>query len=1529
MEANDLVSIASFGVPSHRNTPSQWAFQIPFAFWLIDAARPRVFVQLGTRALDSYFAFCQAVHRSTLGTRCLAVDTGRDDESSTSVREILDRSLFDRINLEYQAFSTLLETTSEETRVGFPDGTVDLLHFHGQPGRDPTAREFEAWLPKMSERGLVLLDNTAVGRGEPGSGRLVRELAARFPTFEFSHGNGLAIIAVGGCIPEKLQRLLMSDESDPIRKEARNLYAMLGQALVDSLVRQERERVGKNVENEIGELRTQLLDAKQAQASLRAEKTKLGVELKQTQQKIRTLLEDNVDLGKKKANLLNQLKEIEGSLGWMLVQKIRTIQAKVLREGTIRGRCWYLFSRFIKTASKSGLNVAVSKTFDKVAGKLYKSLGRNHGSSTAFLARVFPAKVAGDRFQELPWRYLGNRTRSSSRGRGYFKLLLVSHSACRTGAPLCLLRLAEELSRLPDFECWIVLQQGGELEDSFARLAPTLDIERLVEQGVSLHDIPDLIASTFHDFSSRGIAVCNTLATNAFHEALAERKVPVLSWLHELPTFIESLGGFPAIERIKAASRKIMVPAEVVRGALISKFSIDPDCIRTVYNGQDPKTRGMVRETVRLQVRHELGLPADALIVLGCGTVDLRKGADLFVNLTRKLLGDPLAEGLATKTWFIWVGHCFDGAFLRWLLHDIGIGELDDRIRYIGPRENTAPYFLAADVFGLTSREDPCPLVNFEAMESGLAVVAFLGAGGAPEVLGGGGISVPYLDVDAMSQAVLALLADPVRREEMGRRGQNLIRERFTWSRFMDEFLDILKTDFQYRPARSLKVSVIVPNYRHEPYLEERLRSIFRQTLKPHEIIFLDDASPDESVEVARRLAAEAPVPMRIVVNEQNSGSTFRQWMKGLSLASGDLVWLAESDDSCHPEFLERLVPEFYDPDVALAYCQSALIGPRRERWSDDFLGHTDDISKSRWRSRYSVSGIVEAEEALSQKNTIPNASAVVFRRPQCLDFVQELEKLRFAGDWLFYAMLIRSGKIVYLPEVLNEYRRHEQTVTHQSIRGETHAQETLLVKARIFETFNVPANAIAQSLGRSVLEYNQLSERSDLRRPTLTANPHLATVLSRIRSTLQKGRASDDALKILLVVRDMVPGAESLANIHLANALAREHLVFLCNAQPSKCHLNLVQQLEDRVILLEGTLGETAWSLDIDGLAEGGRAHSGRRGQILEELIRFHRIDVIHSRSWWADRLVLGLDRELKLPWLIHLDGCDHPLIHQERADPGSARVAADLVSSARGIFYEHQCEKDLLDQRTDLSLNRLIRVSRGFDPQCLVRSEDQSAQHQYESFRFLLIQSGLAGDREAKDAIEAVRVVNALLANDGASRQAHLVLFADGSAAGSIEAVLSFDDQVELHREPINPIAALTQCDAILIPHDSTKGETTSLVIAALAFGRPVLTLEHGAFHEMIASEGRHAGILLPNQGESKADLDQLVAAMRTYLIKPKLYDSHRQTAVSIFNERYAIDRIAATCTEAYIEACNVLAFPRVALPYETPTIPSRRLA
>jgi glycosyltransferase involved in cell wall biosynthesis len=435
------------------------------------------------------------------------------------------------------------------------------------------------------------------------------------------------------------------------------------------------------------------------------------------------------------------------------------------------------------------------------------------------------------------------------------------------------------------------------------------------------------------------------------------------------------------------------------------------------------------------------------------------------------------------------------------------------------------------------------------------------------------------------------------------------------------------------RHSRVRKVSVIVPNYNHAPYLEERLRSIFAQTYPPHEVIFLDDASSDESVAVARRLAPESPAPFRIAVNASNSGGTFRQWLKGIGLASGDLVWIAESDDTCRPGLLERLVPHFDDPEVMLAYCQSSRIGPDGRRYAADYLDATEDLSPVRWRYPYCVPGSEEVERALSQRNTIPNASAVVFRKPAEIEERADLESLRLGGDWLFYAMRIRRGKIAYVPEPLNGHRHHDRTVRSGFERAVELFEEQLRVKARIFETFPVTATAISGSMARGFAEYAERMEGLGPL-PAMTEHLRLRPHIDRLRAIF-RARVNDRlGQRILVVLSGVTCDAEQSEAIGLANEHAGRCPVFLCNALPSVLDPSAASRIDERVILLEGTLGLLPWSCDghprLDPRA--GAAMSRRRADVVRELVRFHRIGAIHSQGPWADHLlgVAGVDREI-----------------------------------------------------------------------------------------------------------------------------------------------------------------------------------------------------------------------------------------------------------------------------------------------------------
>ncbi len=223
------------------------------------------------------------------------------------------------------------------------------------------------------------------------------------------------------------------------------------------------------------------------------------------------------------------------------------------------------------------------------------------------------------------------------------------------------------------------------------------------------------------------------------------------------------------------------------------------------------------------------------------------------------------------------------------------------------------------------------------------------------------------------------------------------------------------------------KVSVVVPNYNHARYLSRRLDSILNQTFTDFEVIILDDASTDESRDVIAPYLKDHRVVFH--PNTKNSGSPFIQWNRGVEMARGEYVWLAESDDLAKPLFLETLVRILdRNPAVGIAYCQSSCIGP-----NDESLGTlefwTEDLDPVRWKSDYVNDGRGECEKYLVFKNTVPNASAVLFRKAIYQMGGGAPENMRLCGDWLTWVRMLLRANIAYTSKVLNEYRRHPQSV--------------------------------------------------------------------------------------------------------------------------------------------------------------------------------------------------------------------------------------------------------------------------------------------------------------------------------------------------------------------------------------------------------------------------------------------------------------------------------------------------------------------
>lgn len=229
-------------------------------------------------------------------------------------------------------------------------------------------------------------------------------------------------------------------------------------------------------------------------------------------------------------------------------------------------------------------------------------------------------------------------------------------------------------------------------------------------------------------------------------------------------------------------------------------------------------------------------------------------------------------------------------------------------------------------------------------------------------------------------------------------------------------------------------VSVIIPNYNHAPFLKQRIDSVLGQNWQDFEVIILDDCSTDYSREVIESYRGN-PKIKSIIYNNQNSGSPFKQWQKGIELSEGKLIWIAESDDYANEALLNTLVQPFiHEPLLILSYCQSVIVDESSKPVR--LLDWADALDELKWKQDYIESTSVELENYLSFRNTIPNASAVLFRKPSNVLLLEESTKMKMLGDWLFWRKLLsQEGKVAFFCAPLNFFRLHSQTTRNATTK--------------------------------------------------------------------------------------------------------------------------------------------------------------------------------------------------------------------------------------------------------------------------------------------------------------------------------------------------------------------------------------------------------------------------------------------------------------------------------------------------------------
>ena len=222
-------------------------------------------------------------------------------------------------------------------------------------------------------------------------------------------------------------------------------------------------------------------------------------------------------------------------------------------------------------------------------------------------------------------------------------------------------------------------------------------------------------------------------------------------------------------------------------------------------------------------------------------------------------------------------------------------------------------------------------------------------------------------------------------------------------------------------------VSVIVPNYCHAPYLRERIDSILNQTFPNFELILLDDCSNDNSKEILLSYK-DHPKVSHVILNEQNTGNTFLQWEKGVALAKGKYIWIAESDDYADETFLESVMPAFIlHEDCVLVRTGSYLVNEKDRVLLSDWDEWSED------QKIHYYKGTDYIRHNMLHFNYVYNASMVVFRKDVFETIKKTYQKYRYTGDWLCWIEFMEKGPICEYRRKLNYFRQHQNKVSVRS----------------------------------------------------------------------------------------------------------------------------------------------------------------------------------------------------------------------------------------------------------------------------------------------------------------------------------------------------------------------------------------------------------------------------------------------------------------------------------------------------------------
>lgn len=658
------------------------------------------------------------------------------------------------------------------------------------------------------------------------------------------------------------------------------------------------------------------------------------------------------------------------------------------------------------------------------------------------------------------------------------------------------------------------------------------------------------------------------------------------------------------------------------------------------------------------------------------------------------------------------------------------------------------------------------------------------------------------------------------------------------------------------------KVSVIVPNYNHAPYLERRLQSIYGQSYKNIEVLLLDDNSSDHSRDILESYHLSHPANTRLIYSDVNSGGAFRQWSKGLKAASGDLIWIAESDDFCDKEFLTNLIRAFADESVMLAYGKSVFVDQKEAPIAAGFEEYISDlVCADQWNGSYVRTSHNEVIEALGVKNTIPNASGVVFRRPVHLSLLEDEQwlSMRVAGDWVFYLNILRGGKIAYIPEAVNFFRRYVGSTAEKSYKTSDYYREVGLASRCAAGLYNLPISTLETCRDGYRKFYWAMVGNSD---DEFDEWYNYEAVLRERKRRLPN---------VLVATMDFSPGGAEILPIRLANEFKRQGMSVLL----------LSTGLHGRERGIRNMLRSDIPVVETSDVEE------------TRHIIADFGIEALNTHQWHVQKYPLRLETVFE-GLNTHVASLHGMIEHGD-----AFAVTAEQIQEAdkNVTTWVYTADKNLgpfIKHGYDVTSPRFTKLANGMEPSQIVPVIRSDLGIPDGAFVLCCVSRGIP-DKGWDETIAAVALSRELSACD-----IHLILVGNGPVYDDY-CGREMPNYVHLIGFSENSVGYYAASD-MGIMLTKFKSESFPLTIVDCLFsGRPFISTDVGEIPNMLTVDGEVAGAIVPlddwnvNVSSAAQQIAKFATDQQHYIEKA--------TLVPLVASRYKIDVVAAKYINLFV--------------------------